>query len=711
MLLRRDWKPRFLWEMMIVHDKLLFVHKLLNEITNAESEDALSHLFESYRDRLGTESEEEVIRQLFEDAQMLGKEILFLRESVNDAYRNRNLAKLTTEERAELAEVEAIIDENRFHYHFQPIVSALDGSIYAYEALMRPQSDMRLSPFHILKYSELVGRLYDIEYATFWNVLNMIDSEKPRFKGRKVFINSLPEVSLKGNDTKRVGELLLKHSDTAVVELIEQADSKDVDLSAFKERFVKRGLEFAIDDFGTGYSNIRNLLRYAPDYVKIDRSLISNIQGNQKKLHFVREVIDFCHSSGIKVLAEGVETSDELHAVILMGVELIQGYYTAKPDAEVIDSIPHKISEEIKLCQQERQAGRKQLAYAIEAGGRIQLDRLANDGYNRVLIEKTDSNGEEVTIIGSPSFDAEMYIEIADNYTGRILLENVHLSDARNRACISLGEHSDVTLSFKGENRLDKGGIQVPEGAKLALEGDGTLDIQLDASEYFGIGNDLTSRHGDLVFNQTGIVSIHASGKTGVCIGSGLGGNIAIGHPGKFDLSIRGNTGVGIGALHADTKLDIGNCAFDANLSIMRGVAIGSLTGSADVRIDRSSANLHMSGKEIVAVGTISGDSADILVSDAIVTVNTTGYRCTCVGALEKSTSFKAQNASFQATATGEEALPFGGLRGEASVSLNNVDATVKMESNADLEKYISEANIQIIDGRIDFTNHGVKLI
>ena len=341
--------------MKAMRDKLLCLHKILNAITHAESDEELVQLFESYRDRLDIKPGEDEISQLFEDAQMLGREILFLKETINNVEHNRNLAKLTAEERTELAEVEAILNENRFSYHFQPIVSAVDGSVYSYEALMRARSEMRISPFHILKYAELMGRLYDVEYATFWNVMNIIDSEKPKFKGRKVFINSLPVVSLKGNDTKRVGELIFKHADTVVVELIELADSQDVDLSAFKERFMKKGIELAIDDFGTGYSNMRNLLRYTPDYVKIDRSLISNIQDNPKKRLFVHEVIDFCHNTGMRTLAEGVETAEELRAVVLMGVDLIQGYYTAKPDAEVIDTIPDEISQEIRAYRQERQ--------------------------------------------------------------------------------------------------------------------------------------------------------------------------------------------------------------------------------------------------------------------------------------------------------------------------------------------------------------------
>ena len=697
--------------MNVMRDKLKFVHKFLNEITHAESEDELTRHFETYKKQLDVESEEDVLYQLLEDAQMLGKEILFLRSSVNDVYRNRNISRLTAEERAELAEVEAIIDENRFNYHFQPIVSAEDGSIYAYEALMRPMSDMVMTPYHILKYAELVGRLYDIERATFLNVLNMVDGNKARFRERGVFINSIPQTNLKGNDLRRVGELLIKHADTVVVELTEQAESGEDELNTLKEHYMNMGVEIAIDDFGTGYSNVRNLLRYMPNYVKIDRSLISNIQNNMKKRYFVREIIDFCHSTGIRVLAEGVETSEELRDVILMGVDLIQGYYTARPDADILDSIPYKISQEIKLYQQERQDGKQRQIYTAEPGEHVQLDKLAKDDYNCIFVEKTDAEDGEIAIVGSPSLDTEIYIEIAENFKGKVLLENVRLSSVKNRACINLGENSDVVLSIKGENKLNKGGIRVPEGAKFALEGEGMLEINLDAAEYFGIGNDASSRHGDLFFNQSGVVNINASGKMGVCIGSGQGGNIAIRHSGKFVLRVRGNTGVGIGSLHADSKLDISNCAFDADFLLMKGVAIGSLSGSVDVGIGRSSSKISMNGKEIAAVGTLSGDGAEIRIKDAIVSVNATGYRCACVGSLDKGTSIQIVNGSLQALATGEQALPFGGLGGETKVTLNNVDATVKTETNMDMEEYMSAIQLQITGGRTDFTNHGVKLI
>ena len=695
--------------MTIMHDKLAILHKFLNEITHVENEDELTGLVEAYKDKLDIASEEDVMYTLFQDAGMLGSEILSLRLSRTDILWNRKLSALTAEEKNELAEVEAIIDENRFFYHFQPIVSTLDGEIYSYEALMRPISDMDLTPPIILKYAEMLGRLYDIEQATFLNVLEIVDSNKTKFRDRRVFINSIPKIKHSGSGFRRVGELLIKHSDTAVVELTEQSESDDDELNTFKERYRNMGIQTAIDDYGTGYSNVQNLLRYMPNYVKIDHSLISDINNNPKKQHFVREIIEFCHSTGIMALAEGVENSEELHTVILLGIDLIQGFYTARPDAEILESIPYEIKQEIKIYQQERQDGRDQQIYAAKTGERILLDKLIKDDYKHILVEKSDAENDEITIIGLPSLDTEVHIEAAKDFKGRIILENAHLSNIKNRPCINLNENSDVTLVLKGENKLDKSGIRVSESAKLTVEGDGVLHIRLDAAEYFGIGNDVSSGHGDLIFNQSGMVNISVSGRTGTCIGSGLGGNIKISQ-GKFILNVRGNTGVGIGSLEGDSKFDACNCSIDADLSLMNGVAIGSMTGKADVHMHKASTNLNVSGKDLAAIGTIGGDNTEVLINNAIMTLNVQGVRCTCFGSLDKGADCKLENVVLRAVVCGEQALPFGGLSGDKKVSLNNVDTTVNMETAVDMEKYMSADNIEIIDGRTNFTNHGNEI-
>ena len=83
------------------------------------------------------------------------------------------------------------------------------------------------------------------------------------------------------------------------MELTEQTEISDEELSEVKESLLRLGAATAVDDYGTGYSNIVNLLRYMPDYVKIDRSLISDIQNSPQKQHFVRDIIGFSHDKGV----------------------------------------------------------------------------------------------------------------------------------------------------------------------------------------------------------------------------------------------------------------------------------------------------------------------------------------------------------------------------------------------------------------------------
>lgn len=688
-----------------MENKLLLLHQYINDISLASNEEEFSQISENYRKKLCLDSKSDAIYKLWLDIQMLGKEILFLKTNGADASRSKRLAALSTEERAELAEVERIIDENRFNYHFQPIVSAGDGKIYSYEALMRPKTEMGMTPFHILKYADLMGKMNEIERATFLNVLSIIDGDKDHFKGRRVFINSIPKTKLEGDDFRRVGELLMKHSDTAVVELTEQAEPDENELNALKERYRNMDVKIAIDDYGTGYSNVKNLLRYMPNYVKIDRSLLSDIQSNPKKRHFVREIIEFCHENNILALAEGVETSEELRAVILMGADLIQGFYTARPNAEIIDEISYGIRQEIKLYQQERQDGKDQQVYTAGVTERIQLDRLVKDDCKCILVGKEHSEESYVAIIGSPSLDTDIHIEVAKDYKGKIILENVHLSNVKNRPCIDIGDNSCVTLILNGENKLDKSGIRVPEGARLELEGEGDLHISIIGAQYYGIGNDASSRHGEIVFNQSGLVNITASGKEGVGIGAGLGGNVVV-EQGRYSLNLSGDTGVGLGALYADCSIELVTCEFNAELSLAKGTAIGSVSKNADIHITKSSANLSLGGSELTAIGTVGGERATILINDAIAMINMSTPRCTCAGSLEGCTELTVERAAFRATAIGVGALPFGGSNGNTRASFLDANTTIKLETDLDINKYISDNSIEFVRGTISFVNH-----
>ncbi len=239
---------------------------------------------------------------------------------------------------------ELLIEKNLFIYNFQPIIDAKTGEIYAYEALMRTTGEIGMNPGEILKIAKDYNRLYDIEKATINNVLSYMDENFDKFVGKRVFINTIPGHFLDSTDYEAVLEKyshLLKH---CVIEITEQNDISDDELNRIKNM---GGCHLAVDDYGAGFSNIVNLLRYKPQVIKIDRYLISDIYNDINKQMFVKSTIDFAQMNGIKTVAEGVETIEELNAVISYGVDLIQGFYTAKPAPEPLVSLPDKIRYEI----------------------------------------------------------------------------------------------------------------------------------------------------------------------------------------------------------------------------------------------------------------------------------------------------------------------------------------------------------------------------
>ena len=258
------------------------------------------------------------------------------------------MAVFTEEEIAKCDEVAMILDSHLLSYYFQPIVRVDNGEIYGYEALMRYAPDRSLTPNEILKYAAHLGRLYDVEINTFHCVLNHVEEKSYSFSGKKVFINSLPAHQLKGKDAEEVLQRFKKHVGQIIIEYTEESELSDSSLLSTDNLFKELGIEIALDDYGSGYSNVNNLLRYNPRYVKIDHGLISGIHKNEQKRHFVKSIVDYAAENDITVLAEGVETMEELKTVISLGVELIQGFYTGRPAKEPVPEISEEIKSQIQ---------------------------------------------------------------------------------------------------------------------------------------------------------------------------------------------------------------------------------------------------------------------------------------------------------------------------------------------------------------------------
>ena len=230
-----------------------------------------------------------------------------------------------------------LLDGNLLTTHFQPIFSAKDGSVYGYEALTRIKGDNnKINIGELLKKAMLTDTISSLDVKCRGNAIRLSSSLGINQTDAYLFINICPEALM--DPAHRVGitdELAEEwgiSKEKIILEITE--DSAIHNYNLFKKAvayYKKRGYKIAIDDFGAGYGGLKMLAMIEPDFVKIDRYFISNIDKATVKFNLVDSMASACHRLGIKVIAEGIEQEDELQIVINMGIELLQGYYLHKP--------------------------------------------------------------------------------------------------------------------------------------------------------------------------------------------------------------------------------------------------------------------------------------------------------------------------------------------------------------------------------------------
>ena len=257
------------------------------------------------------------------------------------------------------SDFEKLIRERRVDYHFQPIVSAHDGHVVAYEALMRPQLPTLRSPLTVMQLASEMGRLYDIEKLTFFRACECYEELEAAGKldaDALIFVNSIASVSLSDEDWASYCEAHSAILPKLVVEITEEEEMNERELERKRNVPGSTGV-FALDDYGSGYSNGNSLLTIAPKYVKVDIAIIRGIDTDADKQQFLMTLIDYAHPRGVQVLAEGVETLSELRKVLEMGVDLLQGYCLAPPAAEpgAIDEKAAEVIAEVERQKAERE--------------------------------------------------------------------------------------------------------------------------------------------------------------------------------------------------------------------------------------------------------------------------------------------------------------------------------------------------------------------
>lgn len=520
----------------------------------------------------------------------------YIREK--DAYKNAQLFN-------------RMIMDNQLTYHVQPIVETTTGNIVAYEALMRSVGDLKIEPKQILAIAATQNSLYAIEKLTFFNTLKLLSENQSVFENKKLFINSMCDYTLNEEDFNELyltyGELLEK----CVIEIVEDGAASPDSIELIKKRLNFTHAQLAIDDYGTGYSNSSNLLKYRPDFVKIDRTLISDIHNDLKKQQLVTQIIEFCHDNQLQTLAEGVETAQEMKTVIRLGVDFIQGYYTSKPKPLFLDSISKEIKDEIiKTNLEIRPFGSKKV-YNAQNDAEIDLLKLALEKYTDIHVYQS-----KLTIVGDPDKAVKMNITIMDNHSCELTLKNVNIVSGNSKPTISVGEYARLVLNVSKTNKLGYAGIYVPMGSQFELKGKGSLTIDCYASDGIGIGNDYDHGYGDITVDMEGSLEIICNSMETVCIGGGYNdddSDIKL-ISGSVKIFMYSHNGIAVGSFNGDANVEISEkCKLDMTISGIKITGIGSCRGIASIA---SSADISIScsGAQAVGIGVLEDGEGSILI-------------------------------------------------------------------------------------------------
>jgi EAL domain-containing protein (putative c-di-GMP-specific phosphodiesterase class I) len=211
---------------------------------------------------------------------------------------------------------------------YQPIVRPGDRTVFGYEALMRSRHPSLPDPGSLLDAAERLGRLQDLGRAVRAAVARSIDDAPA---GAQIFVNLHPR-DLTDPELYAADAPLTRHASRVVLEITERASLDEIDDLPRRVLLLREmGFLLAIDDLGAGYAGLTAFTQLCPEVVKLDMSLIREVEQSSMKRKLISAMLTVCKEMGILVVAEGVETRAERDALAELGCVLMQGYLFSQP--------------------------------------------------------------------------------------------------------------------------------------------------------------------------------------------------------------------------------------------------------------------------------------------------------------------------------------------------------------------------------------------
>ena len=243
-----------------------------------------------------------------------------------------------------------ITKNGRIETLLQPIISLRDGNIFGFEALSRgPKDSIFYYPDTLFSYAEKHHLTWDLELACRSKALKKAGDLGLK---TKLFLNVSPNIMQDTNFskgfTKEYLDSISLDPKNIIFEITEREAANSIsNFTHIVNNYKDQNYMIAIDDAGAGYSGLNLISDVKPDFIKLDMKLIRDIHKDVTKQSLVKSMKEYCSLTNTLLIAEGIETEEELIKLIELGVHYGQGYYIQKPSS-CIYPLAHHLKEQIK---------------------------------------------------------------------------------------------------------------------------------------------------------------------------------------------------------------------------------------------------------------------------------------------------------------------------------------------------------------------------
>lgn len=246
-----------------------------------------------------------------------------------------------------------IVNKERVVAHYQPIVSIKKKSVIGLEALCRglhPQDSRIIPPSLLFSMAQDRGLAIDLDRLCRKKSLESFRHILDVNQDMILFVNfdtSIIDCGVVGSNhlINQVRSLEMNPRNI-VIEIVESKVNDYKALEQFINTYRGFGFLIALDDIGAGNSNLDRLTLIKPDILKIDRSLVSNLERMPYKKEVVKSLVNLSHNVGALAVAEGIETREEAICALELGADMLQGYYFARPQ-DIKELVPEELAGSI----------------------------------------------------------------------------------------------------------------------------------------------------------------------------------------------------------------------------------------------------------------------------------------------------------------------------------------------------------------------------